>query len=106
MEASLSYRCEGVLSLQWHDVVGGTGVAVLLGTYLLLQLNRLSARSLKYSVLNAVGSGFILLSLTQAFNLSAFVIEACWLAISIIGAIITLRQKSPTVVPSTNEPQT
>lgn len=94
------------MSLQWHDVVGGTGVAVLLGTYLLLQLNRLSARSLKYSVLNAVGSGFILLSLTQAFNLSAFVIEACWLAISIIGAIITLRQKSPTVVPSTNEPQT
>ena len=74
------------MSLQWHDVVGGTGVAVLLGTYLLLQLNRLSAQSLRYSVLNAVGSGLILLSLTQAFNLSAFVIEACWLAISIIGA--------------------
>ncbi len=94
------------MSLQWHDVVGGTGVAVLLGTYLLLQLNRLSAQSLRYSVLNAVGSGLILLSLTQAFNLSAFVIEACWLAISIIGAIITLRQRSPVVAIPTDETQT
>ena len=94
------------MSLQWHDVVGGTGVAVLLGTYLLLQLNRLSAQSLRYSVLNAVGSGLILLSLTQAFNLSAFVIEGCWLAISIIGAIITLRQRSPVVAIPTDETQT
>lgn len=79
------------MDIEWHDVVGGLGAAVLLSTYLLLQINLVSAKSLRYSVLNAVGSGAILISLSYNFNMSAFVIEASWLVISVIGAAITIR---------------
>jgi hypothetical protein len=83
----------------WHDIVGGAGVITLLLTYLLLQINYLSARSLRYSVLNGLGAGLILVSLWFNFNLSAFIIEASWLVISCIGAIVSLlemRKRKPT----------
>ena len=79
------------MNLEWHDFVGGCGAAVLLVTYLLLQVNAISSKSLRYSVLNGIGSGAILISLSRDFNMSAFIIEACWLVISIVGAIVTLR---------------
>ena len=66
---------------------------MLLGTYLSLQLNRISSKSLSYSVLNGLGAGLILISLTQSFNLSAFLIESAWLLISIVGVILTVRDK-------------
>lgn len=67
------------------DFIGIIGVVVLMTTYLLLQLNRLSSSGLAYSLLNAIGAGFIVVSLTANFNLSAFIIEAFWVLISLIG---------------------
>lgn len=78
------------MDLHWHDVVGGSGVVLLLLTYLLLQLNYVSAKSLGYSVANALGASLILISLRYNFNLSAFMIEASWLVISCIGAAVTI----------------
>lgn len=79
------------MNFELHDLIGGLGVATMLLTYLFLQLNWMSAKSLKYSVLNGLGAGMILISLTQDFNKSAFVVEACWLIISVIGAIVSIR---------------
>lgn len=67
------------------DLVGNIGVVVLVITYLMLQLNRLSSAGLVYSVLNAVGAGLIVVSLLFNFNLSALVIEVFWVLISLIG---------------------
>ena len=53
------------------DFVGNIGVVVLMVTYLMLQLNKLSSDGLAYSVLNAVGAGLIVISLLFNFNLSA-----------------------------------
>ena len=78
------------MNIEWHDWVGGAGAAVLLVTYLLLQINSMSAKSLLYSILNGLGSAAILVSLTYNFNMSAFVIESVWLVISIIGATVTI----------------
>lgn len=78
------------MEVEWHDYIGATGVAILLGTYLFLQLNRIAAASLLYSQLNAVGALFILISLSQDFNMSAFVVEACWFVISLIGAAVSI----------------
>jgi len=78
------------MDFEWHDYIGAVGVATLLGTYLLLQLNRIAAQSLRYSQLNAIGSGLILVSLTQDFNMSACIVEASWLAISLIGAAVSV----------------
>ena len=70
---------------QWHDLVGNIGVAFIVSTYLMLLLNRVNSASIHYSLLNAVGAGLVIVSLLFDFNLSAFVIEAFWLVISIVG---------------------
>ncbi len=71
----------------WHDIVGNLGVLLLLSSYFLLQIERLSARSITYSLVNALGAGMILVSLLVEFNLSAFVVELTWLLISVYGVI-------------------
>jgi hypothetical protein len=73
------------MSYGLHDLVGNAGVAIIVGTYLALQLERLASTTLVYSVLNAIGAALIAASLLFRFNLSAFVIEVFWIAISLVG---------------------
>jgi hypothetical protein len=75
------------------DFVGNVGVLILMVSYLLLQLNRLS-NGLLYSVLNATGAGLIVISLIGNFNLSAFIIEIFWVLISFVGIFRNLRPRS------------
>jgi len=82
------------MNYEWHDLIGNLGVVLIIGTYLLLQLERMRSTSLLYSVLNGAGALLILVSLTQAFNLSSFIIEICWLAISGIGVAGALRRRA------------
>jgi hypothetical protein len=37
--------------------------------------------------LNLIGAGLILLSLTYEFNLSAFVMEAAWALVAVVGLL-------------------
>lgn len=71
--------------MEWHNIAGSAGAAIILGSYLLLQLQKVSGSALSYSLANAVGALLVLASLSVDFNLGAFVIEAFWLLISIIG---------------------
>ena len=75
------------MTYSWHDLLGNIGVVLILATYLLLQLEKLSATSLLYSATNGLGALLILVSLIYQFNLSAFIIEAFWLLISIYGLV-------------------
>ncbi|HEU4510214.1 MAG TPA: hypothetical protein VFR78_18415 [Pyrinomonadaceae bacterium] len=76
------------------DLLGNIGVVILVTTYLMLQLNKLSSNGLAYSVLNAVGAGLIVISLLVDFNLSALVIEVFWVLISLLGIYRYFRLKS------------
>ena len=67
------------------DFLGNIGVVFIIIDYLLLQLNRISSNSLSYSLLNAVGASLIIISLISNFNLSAFIMEATWVLISLFG---------------------
>ena len=67
------------------DFLGNNGVVLIIIDYLLLQLNRISSNSLSYSLLNAVGASLIIISLIFNFNLSAFIMEATWVLISLFG---------------------
>lgn len=67
------------------DFLGNVGVALILLAYLALQLEKVSATSLAYGGMNAVGAALILVSLYFDFNLSAFLIEFFWLLISLYG---------------------
>lgn len=76
------------------DFVGNVGVIVLITTYLMLQLNKLSSDGLAYSVLNALGAGLIVVSLLFNFNFSALIVEVFWVLISFLGIFRYFRLKS------------
>lgn len=69
----------------WFDLVGNVGVLMMVIAYLLLQLEKLSSSATSYLLLNAVGAVMVIISLTSHFNLSAFLMEAFWLLISLYG---------------------
>jgi len=77
------------------DIVGIAGVILLVITYLLLQVNKLQSAGLLYSLLNALGASLIILSLLDNFNLSAFLMEAFWVLISLVGVVRYLRRPLP-----------
>ena len=74
-----------MMSFQWFDLAGFVGVVLIILAYLLLQLEKLPSTSPKYSLLNAVGALLIMVSLLFAFNLPAFIVEAFWFLISLVG---------------------
>ncbi len=70
-----------------YDFIGNIGILLILGAYWALQTERVTARSRGYNIANALGAAAILVSLLFKFNLSAFLIELAWLAISLYGLI-------------------
>jgi predicted membrane protein len=73
------------LDYSWFDLVGNVGVLLMVIAYLLLQLEKLSSSALSYLLLNTVGAILVIISLLFRFNLSAFLMEAFWLLISLYG---------------------
>jgi hypothetical protein len=71
----------------WYDFVGNVGVVLMILCYLLLQMGKLRLEDPRYSALNAIGAVMVLVSLYFSFNLSAFIVEGFWLAISLFGLI-------------------
>jgi hypothetical protein len=71
--------------MSWYDILGTLGVAIIILTYVLLQIERLRSDQLAYSLLNAVGAALILVSLYFDFNLPSVVVEFFWLVISLFG---------------------
>ena len=67
------------------DFIGNVGVALIIGAYLLLQLEKINSNNILYSVANTIGALFVIISLSKNFNLSAFIIESFWLLISLVG---------------------
>ena len=82
------------MTYAWHDFVGNVGIVMILGAYAALQLGRMQVGHARYNILNAGGAAFILISLLFKFNLSAFLIEIAWLAISLFGLFQSLGQKT------------
>jgi paired small multidrug resistance pump len=74
-----------VLNLEWYDWVGILGTLMVLGAFFLLQAGRLSGTGLVYQLLNLCGAGGLLVSLLGKFNVSVFLLEATWVAISAYG---------------------
>jgi hypothetical protein len=74
-------------------VVGNIGVLVIVGTYFLVQIRRMSATQPPYILANGLGATLIMYSLWFDFNLSAFLIEAIWLLVSIVGLVRVWRER-------------
>jgi len=82
--------------MNWYDIIGTLGVAIIVITYVLLQIERVRSDQLVYSLLNAIGASLILVSLYFDFNLPSVVVEFFWLLISMfgIGKYLTRRKNS------------
>jgi len=74
------------------DAIGMLGVFMILAVYSLVQLDKMDVKGLFYSIINAVGAVFILISLTVTFNMASFVIECAWLVISLFGIFQAIKR--------------
>ena len=85
------------MNFDLFDFAGFVGVLLIVIAYLLLQLDKLPNSSLSFSLLNAVGSLLIMVSLVFKFNVSAFLIEVFWFLISLLGLTkwLIARKQSP-----------
>lgn len=81
------------MNFEWHDILGTTGVALVLWAYFVLQTKRMRAEDLAYSVLNGVGASFVVISLLYRFNLSALLMEGAWVLVSLIGVANWLKAR-------------
>ncbi len=77
-----------------HDFIGLTGVSIIVTTYFLLQIHKLSSTDIKFSVLNIIGSLLILYSLLFNWNLPSVIIESFWILISLIGIYKYFKSKT------------
>lgn len=69
----------------FSNIIGMTGTAMVVGAYLLLQLEKIDVKGLSYNLINLLGAIFLLISLLINFNLASFVIEIFWIIASLIG---------------------
>ena len=81
------------MSFHLFDLAGFIGVVLIIAAYLLLQLEKLPSSSPRYSLVNAAGALLIIVSLIFAFNLAAFIVEAFWFLISLVGLWRSLSAK-------------
>lgn len=72
---------------EFHNVIGTLGVAMIVGAFFLLQIQRIDSNSIFYSLFNFVGAALILFSLCFEFNLASFLLEFFWMIASIVGLI-------------------
>lgn len=75
------------------NFVGTFGVAMILVAYWLLQVEKMSSSGITYSMLNLVGSVFMLISLFRFWNLPSVIIEVFWIGISIYGILKYFKKK-------------
>ena len=80
-------------NIDFADLAGMVGVAIVIIPFLLLQLDKLSSNSMWYQLGNAFGSVLIIISLIYHWNFSSFVIEVLWLLISLLGIFKILFKK-------------
>ena len=73
------------MEFTFYDLIGSIGVALIVGSYIFLQIEKLRSDQILYSILNAIGASLVIISLYFDFNFSAFIVEFFWLLISLFG---------------------
>jgi hypothetical protein len=68
-----------------YDAIGLAGVLSILIAYAAAQLRRLDPTGVTSLLMNLGGACLIMVSLTRAFNLSAFLMEATWAGVAVFG---------------------
>jgi len=75
------------------DIIGLSGVALLIITYALLQLDKIDPKGFWYSFNNLIVAVLVTVSLIYTPNLASIVIEVFWFIISLYGLIMWNKRK-------------
>jgi hypothetical protein len=78
------------------DLIGLTGVALLIITYALLQLDKIDPKGFWYSFNNLIVAILVTVSLFYTPNLASIVIEIFWFLISLYGVVMFFKRKDLT----------
>lgn len=76
------------------DFIGLSGVALLIVTYALLQLDKIDPKGFWYSFNNLIVAILVTVSLIYTPNLASIVIEVFWFIISLYGLIMWNKRKN------------
>jgi len=74
------------------DIIGLIGSALFIGAFAYANVAE-ELNKLLFNALNLVGAILLLVSLWVKFNLAAFVLEAVWAVIALVGLVIALRAR-------------
>ena len=75
------------------DIIGFSGVALLIITYALLQLDKIDPKGFWYSFNNMIVAILVSISLYYTPNLASWVIEVFWFLISVYGIVMYFKRK-------------
>ncbi|MDP3465544.1 MAG: hypothetical protein Q8R86_07220 [Sulfuricurvum sp.] len=75
------------MQLSLSDLIGIVGVLIIIIAYMLLQLEKIEAKALSFSVLNTLGALLIIVSLLYDWNLASFIMESTWMMLSLYGIL-------------------
>jgi hypothetical protein len=75
------------------DVIGLVGVALLVTTYAMLQLDRIDSKGFWYSFNNMIVAILVSVSLYYTWNTASVVIEVFWFIISVYGIVMYYKRK-------------
>ena len=84
---------EREVSITLPDLIGFSGVALLIVTYALLQLERIDPKGFWYSFNNLLVAILVTVSLVYTPNLASIVIEVFWFLISLYGVVMYFKTK-------------
>ena len=76
------------------DLIGLAGVALLIVTYALLQLDRIDPKGFWYSFNNMIVAILVSVSLYYTWNTASVVIEVFWFLISVYGLVMYHKRKN------------
>ena len=76
------------------DIIGLIGVALLVVTYALLQLDKIDPKGFWYSFNNLIVAILVTVSLVYTPNLASLVIEFFWFIISAYGIYMYFKRKN------------
>ena len=76
------------------DLIGLSGVALLIVTYALLQLDKIDPKGFWYSFNNLLVAILVTVSLIYTPNLASIVIEIFWFIISLYGLVMWNKRKN------------
>ena len=76
------------------DLIGLSGVALLIVTYALLQLDRIDPKGFWYSFNNMIVAILVSVSLYYTWNTASVVIEVFWFLISVFGLVMYYKRKN------------